>query len=405
VGNAIKFSSGQAHPRRVSVRALAVEDRGDRAAVALEIKDNGIGMDGPALARLFNSFTQADPSITRRFGGTGLGLSISRNLTRLMGGDILVRSQPAEGSTFTVRLPFEKVGEPGGETGSDRGVTGLHCLLVGSSLGLAPDLGAYLKASQARVDWVADLEEAKAFARRCGSGPWVWIVDQGDAPTPPDEVREAASPRTREETTFLLVGRGRRRRPRKTSPDLVEIDGNLLARQTFLAAVSMAAGKFSEDMLPEGRNSSVTFAPARDLAPLSSHLILVAEDNRINQIVIQQQLKSLGYTADVVAHGRDALARFAAGGHALVITDLQMPEMDGYELTTAIRSLEKERGREPVPIVALTANALKDEAERCQSVGMNDYLTKPAGLAEMKSVLEKWLPAAEEDGATEIAKA
>jgi len=156
----------------------------------------------------------------------------------------------------------------------------------------------------------------------------------------------------------------------------------------------MAAGTFAEES-PAAAAPLQDFAPARDLALRRTQLILVAEDNLVNQVVIQQQLKSLGFTADVVAHGKDALERFVGGGYSLVITDLQMPEMDGYELTAAIRSLEKGMGREPVPIVALTANALKDEAARCESVGMNDYLTKPAGVADVRAMLEKWLPAAE----------
>ena len=180
------------------------------------------------------------------------------------------------------------------------------------------------------------------------------------------------------------------------SRDLVEVDGNVMVRRTCLNAVSMAAGTFSEEAAGEiAPAPPVSFAPARDLALRRTQLILVAEDNKVNQVVIQQQLKSLGYVAEVVAHGREALERFAGGSYALVITDLQMPEMDGYELTAAIRALEKGMGREPVPIVALTANALKDEAARCQNVGMNDYLAKPAGVADVKAVLEKWLPAVE----------
>ena len=395
VGNAIKFSSAQAQPRRVSVRALAAEEHGDEVIAEFQVTDNGIGMDEQALSRLFNSFTQADPSITRRFGGTGLGLSISRNLTRLMGGDIFVRSRPGEGSTFTLRLPFTKAEGPPEPTDSDMSVSGLDCLLVGPPHGLAPDLGVYLAAGGARVERAADLEEAKRFAKQCAPGPWVWVVDECEGPVPPAEVRESASPRGEEETNLVIVGRGRRRRPRKKHRDLVEIDGNVMGRRTFVGAVSMAAGTYTEASKEAPAAPSSSFAPARDLAMRCARPILVAEDNRINQVVIQQQLKSLGYTAEVVAHGKEALERFVVGGYSLVITDLQMPEMDGYELAAAIRSLEKGMGREPVPIVALTANALKDEADRCQSVGMNDYLTKPAGLEEVRTVLEKWLPPAE----------
>ena len=396
VGNAIKFSSAQAQPRRVSVRALLAEDHGDEVVAEFQVTDNGIGMDEPALSRLFSSFTQADPSITRRFGGTGLGLSISRNLTRLMGGDIHVRSQPSQGSTFTVRLPLRKVAGVREETDPGVTISGVDCLVVGAPHGLGDDLSAYLRTKGARVERAGDLKQARRFAMECGPGPWVWIVDECDGPVPPEQVRKSASPRGEEETNLVILGRGRRRRPRKMSRDLVEVDGNVMVKATLLKAVAMAAGTFKEESSGQNPTSPpVSFAPARDLALRRTQLILVAEDNKVNQVVIQQQLKALGYTSDVVSHGREALERFAGGDYALVITDLQMPEMDGYELTAAIRALEKGMGREPVPIVALTANALKDEADRCQSVGMNDYLTKPAGVADVKAVLEKWLPAAE----------
>jgi CheY-like chemotaxis protein/HPt (histidine-containing phosphotransfer) domain-containing protein len=121
-------------------------------------------------------------------------------------------------------------------------------------------------------------------------------------------------------------------------------------------------------------------------------MILVAEDNEINQQVIRQQLTLLGYAVDVVDNGREALSRWQSGDYALLFTDLHMPEMDGYDLALAIRV--GEAGRSRTPIIALTANALSGEAERCRAAGMDDYLTKPAALAELTAALEKWLPAA-----------
>jgi CheY-like chemotaxis protein/HPt (histidine-containing phosphotransfer) domain-containing protein len=121
-------------------------------------------------------------------------------------------------------------------------------------------------------------------------------------------------------------------------------------------------------------------------------LILVAEDNETNQKVILRQLALLGYNADVAADGREALSRWHSGAYALLITDLHMPRMDGYELTQAIRAAEKDGKR--IPIIALTANAIKGEADHCRAVGMDDYRSKPSPLAELKVVLEKWLPIA-----------
>jgi CheY-like chemotaxis protein/HPt (histidine-containing phosphotransfer) domain-containing protein len=134
-------------------------------------------------------------------------------------------------------------------------------------------------------------------------------------------------------------------------------------------------------------------APSRDEALQQHRLILVAEDNEINQRVIRQQLELLGYAADVATTGREAFKRFQSGNYALLLTDLHMPEMDGYRLTLKIRVAEG--GRTRIPIIALTANALRGESERCLAVGMDDYLSKPAPLTALAAVLGKWLPAAD----------
>ena len=391
VGNAIKFSSAQAQPRRVRVRALLAGQEHGQAVVEFQVTDNGIGIEPEALSRLFTSFTQADASITRRFGGTGLGLAISRNLAQLMGGEIHVESKPGQGSTFTVRLPFEALPPPE-EPPFESSIAGLSCLVVGGTSGLSWDLTAYLVAGGARIDRAADLKAARVFAAQCPRGPWVWIFDAADAPISPDEAIEAASPRGGEETTFVILGRGRRRSPRKTRPGVVQLDGNVLSRRVFVQAVALAAGGGADETAP-GNGASQVRPTDRGPKIRHDHLILVAEDNRVNQVVIVQQLRALGFPADVVPDGREAFKRWESGDYAMLVTDLQMPEMDGYELSAAIRAVEKQKGRSPIPIVALSANVLKDEAARCQAAGMDDYLAKPAGLPEIRAMLEKWLPA------------
>ena len=244
--------------------------------VEFQVEDNGIGMDEATQARLFNSFTQADASTTRRFGGTGLGLTISRHLVQLMGGEIVVQSAPGKGSTFTVRLPF---------------------------------------------------------------------VPQPDQPVAAGRVQKE---------------------PEKT-----------------------------ETPLPskiEAINKPSTKPPSREDALQQGHLILVAEDNKTNQKVILLQLGLLGYAADVAGDGCEALERWQSGDYALLLTDLHMPEMDGYDLSLAIRS--SEAGKRRIPIIALTADALKGALKRCRVVGMDDYLSKPTPLADLKAMLEKWLPVA-----------
>jgi CheY-like chemotaxis protein/HPt (histidine-containing phosphotransfer) domain-containing protein len=163
-------------------------------------------------------------------------------------------------------------------------------------------------------------------------------------------------------------------------------------RDAFLRAVAIAAGRLHEEMAAQepGKIESLV-APSRDSALKEGRLILVAEDNEINQKVIRQQLALLGYAADIARDGKEALKRWMSGDYALLLTDLHMPEIDGYQLTAAIRLAERDKVRKP--IIAFTANALKGEAEHCRTVGMDDYLSKPVQLAHLKVVLQKWLPA------------
>jgi CheY-like chemotaxis protein/HPt (histidine-containing phosphotransfer) domain-containing protein len=173
----------------------------------------------------------------------------------------------------------------------------------------------------------------------------------------------------------------------------VIVDGNLLTRRTLLKAVAIAIGRTLEDeetLLPAKRDTRMN-PPSRVEALQQGRLVLVAEDNETNQKVIQQQLALLGYASDVASNGSEALERWRSGDYALLLTDLNMPEMDGYELSVAIRAEEK--GSRHLPIFALTANALKGEAERCRVAGMDDFLSKPMPLADLEAMLGKWLPA------------
>ncbi|MDO8932624.1 MAG: ATP-binding protein, partial [Rhodocyclaceae bacterium] len=395
--NAIKFSSGEGRPGRVAVRAVLAARQAGRVVVELSISDNGIGMDAATQARLFSPFTQADASTTRRFGGTGLGLSIARNLAELMGGDIRVDSAPGQGSTFSVRLSFSLVAKtPGTEaTAEATTLTGLPCRVVGNADSLADDLAAYLAAAGARVERTPDLAAAGARPPPAAPGPWVWLIDSGPVDPDPAALLALTATWPAHDLRFVLVGRGKRRRARwlDDAHRVRVIDGNLLTRAATLKLVAVAAGRAAEDTEAAGRGKSATAmtAPPRAEALRQGRLILVAEDNEINQKVILQQLALLGYAADVAGDGQEALERWQSGDYGLLLTDLHMPEMDGYELTEAIRAAEG--GARRIPIVALTANALKGEAEHCRTVGMDDYLSKPTPLADLGAMLGKWLPA------------
>jgi CheY-like chemotaxis protein/HPt (histidine-containing phosphotransfer) domain-containing protein len=196
------------------------------------------------------------------------------------------------------------------------------------------------------------------------------------------------------EPHFVVIRRGRRRHERSETVDTITLDGDFMHRDAFLRAVAIAAGRLHEEAEAEQTQKvAAVVAPSREKALEEGRLILVAEDNEINQKVIRQQLALLGYAADIAKDGREALKRWESGNYALLLTDLHMPELDGYQLTAAIRLTEQGKGKARAPIIAFTANALKGEAEHCRAVGMDDYLSKPVQLAQLNAILQKWLPA------------
>lgn len=406
INNAIKFSSGQSRRSRVSVRALLSEIGSGELVVEFRITDNGIGMNEETLGKIFSSFTQGDASTTRRFGGSGLGLVISHHLTELMSGKIDVQSSLGVGSTFTVRLPFIPSPVQTIVTNKSYDLKGLSCLVMGSDEGLADDLATYLKYGGASVERLSDFEQARGRIDTLPLGQWLLVIDAGRDTTPPvDELRAAFRQRQgldphfvvlehghhqiQTEPRFVIVRRGRRHHGRNESVDLVTLDGDVMRRDLFLKAAAMAAGRLHEEEDTVLVKAGVT-PPTREEALLEGRLLLVAEDNEINQKVIRQQLSLLGYAADIASNGLEALTRWESGHYVLLLTDLHMPEMDGYQLTTAIRAIES--GKMHSPIIAFTANALKGEAEHCLEIGMDDYLSKPVQLIHLKAMLEKWLP-------------
>lgn len=388
LGNAIKFSAGRPdRPGRVWVRVEVADTAPLR--LIFRIADNGIGMAPETVRALFTPFTQAEVSTTRRFGGSGLGLAICKRLVDLMQGEIAVSSTPGRGSTFTVTLPVEVAADQPVRPVPD--LHGLDCVVVESPELDTTDLCAYLEHAGARVYRAADGAAAARIAASLEAP--VVIRDAGREREAPEALRAAfaCAPNAR----HLVIGRGRRRRARVEAPDLVTLDADGLRRQAFLRAVAVAAGQASpeifresteERLISEGAPPSIAEARAR------GRLILVAEDDETNRKVILQQLGLLGYAAEVAGNGLEALQLWRQGHYALLLTDLHMPEMDGYALAECIR--REEAGRRRMPIFALTANALRGEANHAHAAGMDEYLTKPVQLRLLKAALEKWLPEA-----------
>ena len=387
VGNAIKFSSSSEQAGRVSVRALLVERQAAHVVVDMVIADNGIGMNEAAQARLFTPFSQADASTTRRFGGTGLGLAITHMLVNLMNGQISVHSTPGQGSTFTVRLRFGKLQASPADNARRTHVEGLRCRIVGDEQPLADDLTAYLKDAGAIVDHVQNLAGAAVAERAAGLTLWLILPSQ-HVPLSA-ELRAMAPAEPTMETRFVIFRHAALHKPCVDEYDLVIVDTDALARRTLFAA--LAACRRSQKIVDRQRDpaSSLALAPQSHQTPVPGVSILIAEDNETNRTVILRQLQLMGFAAEVCVNGREAFERWRSGLFALVITDLHMPEMDGYELAAAIRGQEDARHR--TPIIALTANALRDEEARCLAAGIDMYLTKPVRLPQLKAAIEHWL--------------
>ncbi|MER0204583.1 MAG: response regulator [Nitrosomonas sp.] len=409
INNAIKFSSKQEKQGKVSVRVLLTESNPDQVVVTFQVTDNGIGMDKETQEKLFKSFSQGDPSTTRRFGGTGLGLAISHHLAELMDAEITVQSEPQQGSTFIIQMPFKPLPAAAVADHKIEDLEGMNCLILGDNDGLSNDLAVYLKSAGAQVEQVTDLDRVNQFIQGLAPGLWLVVIDAGQHVPLIKELRAAFNARAKKikgtaktgpeaaqssiEPRFVVIKRGRRRQARIEDIDIITLDGDVMYRQSLLRAMAIAAGKVEMNAETAPVVNLLKSGPepvSRDEALRQGKLILVAEDNDINQKVIRQQLNLLGYAADIANDGREALKRLQNCNYALLLTDLHMPEMDGFELTQEIRS--QDSTRKHMPIVALTANALKGEREHCLNAGMDDYLSKPVQLEDLRRILEQYLP-------------
>lgn len=395
-GNAVKFSNG----RDVQIRAgFASRSDAERTWIRFNVIDQGIGISAENQAKLFQAFSQAESSTTRRFGGTGLGLAICRRLVDMMGGAIGVDSREGMGSTFWVELPFQPA-EGAASNLKERDLNGLTVLLVGSDGPRRDAIETYVRHYGGDVRGVPDTEAAIVAARKTASKVDSVMLDFGlDI-----DRQEAAAATLRKalgkETPVIVLQDYQNRGARIIGKDVVTVDANPLIRYRIVSAVAVAAGRASPQIKADADATTITRAkaPTVDEALAQGQLILLAEDNLTNQDVIRRQLNLVGYTCELAGNGVEALKAYKTGRYALLLTDCHMPEMDGYELTGAIREAEQGTGRR-LPIIAVTANALQGEAERCLASGMDDYITKPVAMPALIAALKKWMPAAKSEPA------
>ncbi|MBT3360230.1 MAG: response regulator [Rhodospirillales bacterium] len=387
-GNAVKFSE----EGEVTVRADRMSADGEGTRVKISVVDNGIGISQDAQDHLFEAFTQADSSTTRRFGGTGLGLTICKGLTNKMGGKITVESQLGLGSTFAVEIPLAQGdGEATKSSGTD--LDGIQVLVVTASEMLGYSVKRYLEHWNAKVQIASSDADVDEKISALQGDNKVFDIIAFDFNLSETRQLDMAEKYASERTKFLLMLDGQRRSARIQAPDIVTLDGNPLRQLQLINAVAVAVGRASplvkSDVGNEIPKTYVALSVEEALA--QGTLILLAEDNITNQNVIQRQLKMLGYTCEIADDGKLGLKAWRERDYGLLLCDCHMPHMDGFELTAAIRSDELGSGKR-APIIAVTANALEGEAQRCIANGMDDYLSKPLKMDDLKAMLKKWMP-------------
>ncbi len=392
VSNAIKFTSSGGVTMTVDV----APGDDEAACLCFVVEDTGIGISREAQARLFQPFTQADDSTARKFGGTGLGLSICLRLVDLMGGKIGLDSVEGEGTRVTLTLPARPVESDAETTALD--LHGVRVALVTSDKVEQRYFHGYL------THWGAEVTVMQPGSRPATPPPESFTLILAPLVTMED-IRLAAEGA---DEIGIPVGAPMRfvfysydDPPVDRNPTNDSIETTALSRARIITAVAVAAGRMSPETeivqaLP--LLASHGAAPSRDQAIKEGRLILLAEDHPVNRDVTLRQLRLLGYAADAVEDGSAALAALTRTRYALLLTDCNMPEMDGFALTRRIR--QAETGGFRLPIIALTANALDGEDQKCFAAGMDDYLSKPVEMATLRSRLDHWLSA----GATNLAQ-
>jgi CheY-like chemotaxis protein len=385
VGNAVKFTaSGE-----VVVKATYRTDDSGDSLIDFSVSDTGIGIPPDKQARLFKSYAQADTSTSRRFGGTGLGLAISKRLAELMGGSMQIQSREGHGSTFSfqVRAPVEPT--PSSVLSPARQpIRGRRVLLIEDNAHLSRAVAQRLSDWETSCRFAAELNDAQSALQDPVTPPDVIILDE-----------RLVAPLSLEETLLMLrkSSGGRvvptilltHRRKKPLELEKLGLAGQLpkpLRSSHLLDALNRALG-----------GAPVQSRPGQSTSPFSTQFalnlplrLLVVDDNQVNLRVASMSLQRLGYKADTAGNGLEALAALDRTTYDLILLDMQMPEMDGFETARRInvrfRSEQTERPR----IVAMTGNAMQGDRESCLQAGMDDYITKPVRIDELKAILERW---------------
>ena len=389
LGNALKFTA----EGEVVMRIGARPGTSGHAVVHIAVSATGIGMDEASVARMFDAFSQADESTTRRFGGTGLGLSISKQLIELMGGQVGVTSQLGEGSTFWCELPL-RVGDAAPLSPICGALSGLRAVVAIPLPSLQAVIARRLQA-EGMTTLCVDSDDALERLLVRDPGPDVLVIDS-------DRLRiakpnPAAMRSTRAGTQVVRVLLSRR------AGDQALIAGTAGAKDVRLprpvpakVLCTAIADALPGNMPTEAMNVEAQVRDDSSAGNYSRGRVLVADDNAVNQLLAEAMLAMLGYATTLVADGGAALEQLSAAQYDAVLMDCEMPILDGLDATRRLRA--SEQGARRTPVIGLTAHASAEARAACLAAGMDDFLGKPYTLDELAAVLARWTTSAQPAG-------
>jgi PAS domain S-box-containing protein len=382
--NAIKFTA----QGEVVIRAHLEFATLTQATIKFSVRDTGIGLAPSDRDRLFKPFVQADASTTRRFGGTGLGLAICRRLVDMMNGELDFDSEVGQGATFWIRLTLP-IADPKIVPESTR-LTGVKILVADENVTSGEILSQYLGMWGATYGAVTTSAEALTVLRSASSTGEPYGITLVSATLP--------------DLDGLALGQTIRQDKPLSGTHLILISNVYGEDQLQRVADTGFSGYLTKPIrqpqllnLLIGLLKTESHVNAEQRIPVTPHnaaatdqVILVVEDNEVNQMVVSHQLEALGYASVTVSSGADAIQALHDITFNAVLMDCQMPEMDGYETTQRIRDQEK-TSQQHIPIIAMTANAMASDRERCLAAGMDDYLSKPMTIRQLQNVLSHWV--------------
>jgi two-component system sensor histidine kinase/response regulator len=395
VSNAIKFSDHG----EIAVSAEVASVETNIVNVRFSVVDHGIGLTPEERHRLFQPFVQADGSISRRFGGTGLGLSISKRLIELMGGTIGLDSAKGEGSTFWFVVPLERRSDVPVVTAKNE-LQNVRVLIVDDEPHARDILHSYVGSWGMRNDVAGDAEEALRLLQQAnldGNAFQIAIIDLLMPGKNGIELAKSIFNDSAISSTKLIL---------LTAFDAPGV-GKLAIELGFKAYITkpvrqsqlldcltqiVCGGRTIITKSAIDARKTVILEPERAIGLL----VLIAEDHPINQQVAQIYLDEMGLASRIVNNGKEAVEAIANANYTVVLMDCQMPEMDGFSATNAIRKTEALTGQH-IPIIAMTAHAMEGDRERCLAAGMDDYISKPIDPDQLRNVIEKWLPSSFEE--------